>query len=76
MLTLDKKPKVNKAEPYHELEPTKALRELIERVARASVQDGLGGLRHLRGFALFEAKKVHILKPLSLRQWAWRQVPS
>jgi hypothetical protein len=43
--------------------------KLIERVATASVDEKTGGLRYLRGFALFEEREVHILKPISRCHW-------
>lgn len=69
LLTLTKVPRGKPAAEYHELEPTPELRRLVERVARASVREGLGGLRFLRGFALFDELQVHILKPLALHHW-------
>ena len=69
LLTLTKVPRGEPAADYCESKPTPELRQLIERVARASVREGLGGLRFLRGFALFEERQVHVLKPLALRHW-------
>ena len=69
LLTLVKMPKDGEIEDYQERQPTVKLRELIERVAKASIEDKLGGLRFLRGFALFEDQRVHMLKPLSRRHW-------
>jgi hypothetical protein len=69
LLTLDKTVKGTKATAYVEANATAQLRDLIERVAKASVVDGLGGLRYLRGFAFFEDQQVHILKPLARRHW-------
>ena len=69
LLTLTKVPRGKPAAEYHELEPTPELRRLVERVASASVREGLGGLRFLRGFALFDERQVHILKPLALHHW-------
>jgi hypothetical protein len=69
LLTLTKLPRSQAVPDYRELEPTPELQQLIERVARASVLEGLGGLRFLRGFAHFEEQQVHILKPLALRHW-------
>ncbi len=69
LLTLTKVPRGGPAVDYREREPTPELTQLIERVARASVREGLGGLRFLRGFALFEERQVHILKPLAVQHW-------
>ncbi len=69
LLTLEKKPKTTNAADYAETSADRRMSTLIERVAEASVQDGLGGLRYLRGFALFEDQQVHILKPLARRHW-------
>ena len=69
LLTLTKVPRGIPTVEYCELEPTPELQRLIERVARASVREGLGGLRFLRGFALFDEQQVHLLKPLALHHW-------
>jgi len=69
LLTLEKVKKSEARADYQEHNAAKRLNALIERIARASVQDGLGGLRYLRGFALFEDHRVHILKPLARRHW-------
>jgi hypothetical protein len=69
LLTLTKVPRGKPAAEYCELKPTPQLRQSIERVARASVSEHWGGLRFLRGFALFDDLQVHILKPLALRHW-------
>ena len=69
LLTLVKTAKGGNVDNYHERQPNQKLAKLIERVARASVEDKLGGLRFLRGFALFEDQQVHILKPLARRHW-------
>lgn len=69
LLTLEKVPKGEKRANYAECKAAKQMNQLIERVAKASIQDKLGGLRYLRGFALFEDQQVHILKPLTLRHW-------
>jgi hypothetical protein len=51
----------------HNLSPQ--LRKLLERIAKASVRQGFGGLCYLRGYAHFEEDCVHILKPLARRHW-------
>jgi hypothetical protein len=45
------------------------LRKLLARIAKASVEQGPGGLTYLRGYAHFEEDCVHILKPLTRRHW-------
>jgi hypothetical protein len=69
LLTLTKQPKSEPLSPYRESAPSPEMSKLIDRVARASVRAGVGGLGFLRGFALFEDRQVHILKPLALRHW-------
>ncbi len=41
---------------------------ILERLQRVSIQQG-GRISYLRGFALIEARSIHILKPLTVRHW-------
>jgi hypothetical protein len=70
LLTLTKtteRPLLLSCPEEHDVSPK--LRKLLARIAKASVEQGPGGLTYLRGYAHFEEDCVHILKPLTRRHW-------
>jgi hypothetical protein len=69
LLTLTKHSHLIEWPTCHEEEMSLRFRRILERVAKASLSEGMAGLVYLRGFALFEETQVHILKPLAVRHW-------
>lgn len=58
-----------RAKPYRESEAEERVEELLERIRESSTRTGGAAPRYLRGFAFYEGKRVHLLKPLGLRHW-------
>ncbi len=57
-----------RAKEYSESEAEEQVEELLARIRNSSAQS-TGTVRCLRGFAFYEGKTVHLLKPLSRRHW-------
>ncbi len=58
------------AKPYAEADAEDHIEELLKRIHKSSAHS-FGRLFHyLRGFAFYEGRKVHLLKPLSRRHWS------
>lgn len=58
-----------KPREYSEKEATTRVEEIVAAIRESSAQEGGAVFRKLRGFAYYEADRVHLLKPLARRHW-------
>jgi hypothetical protein len=54
---------------YVEAEAEERVSNILSDLCASSTEQKSAGFHYLRGFALYEADQVHVLKPLNLRHW-------